>query len=198
MEELISQLVDEMKESLINIRRNIHCFPEIGWTEFRTSSIIADLLSDLEFEVKVGRKIIMPDSRMGVPDEKKIQDAKDRALAFGANSYWVEKMEDGLTGVVGIWDTGRTGPTFAFRFDIDGLEISENSGSNHAPWNQNFHSKIEGYMHACGHDGHIAIGLGVAQLISMMKEKLSGKIKLIFQPAEEGALVRGRWLMRGS
>lgn len=187
MEELISQLVDNMKENLIKIRRDIHSFPEIGWTEFRTSSLIADFLSDLGFEVKVGRDIIVPESRMGVPEEKTIQEAKERALSFGANSYWVEKMEDGLTGVVGVWDSGRNGPTLAFRFDIDALEISEDRGLNHVPWNQNFHSKVEGNMHACGHDGHIAIGLGMAQLISEMKEKLSGKIKLIFQPAEEGA-----------
>ncbi len=187
MEELISELVDNMKGSLINIRRDIHCFPEIGWTEFRTSSLLADFLSELGFEVKVGREIILPESRMGVPDEKTIQEAKERALSFGANLYWIEKMEDGLTGVVGIWDTGRIGPTLAFRFDIDALEISEDRRLNHVPWNRGFHSKVEGYMHACGHDGHIAIGLGMAQLISKMKEKLSGKIKLIFQPAEEGA-----------
>ncbi|MEH7402029.1 hypothetical protein V7148_13670 [Gottfriedia acidiceleris] len=86
MEELISELVDKMKGSLINIRRDIHCFPEIGWTEFRTSSLIADFLSELGFEVKVGREIIVPESRMGVPDEKTIEEAKERALSFGANS----------------------------------------------------------------------------------------------------------------
>ncbi|WP_218923242.1 MULTISPECIES: amidohydrolase [unclassified Bacillus (in: firmicutes)] len=187
MEELISQLVDNMEEDLINVRRNIHCFPEIGWTEFRTSSLIADFLSELGFEVKVGKEIIVPESRMGVPDEKTIQEAKDRAISFGANPYWIEKMEDGLTGVVGVWDTGRIGPTLAYRFDIDALEISEDKGTSHVPWNQNFSSKVEGWMHACGHDGHIAIGLGLAQLVSNMKEKLAGKIKLIFQPAEEGA-----------
>ncbi len=83
------------------------------------------------------------------------------------------------TGVVGTLKGGRPGPTLLIRFDMDALPIVEETGAAYA-------SKQEGVMHACGHDGHMAIGLGVAQILSSKSQELPGTIVFIFQPAEEG------------
>ena len=69
--------------------------------------------------------------------------------------------------------------TLAFRSDIDALEIEEQTGVS-------FKSTHQGKMHACGHDGHATIGLGVAEVLMQIKDQLHGTVKLIFQPAEEG------------
>ncbi len=83
------------------------------------------------------------------------------------------------TGVVGTLKGGRPGPTLLIRFDMDALPIVEETGAAYA-------SRQEGVMHACGHDGHMAIGLGVAQILSSKSQELPGTIVFIFQPAEEG------------
>ena len=84
----------------------------------------------------------------------------------------------GGTGVIATFDTGVAGPVIAFRADMDALPILEDTGLS-------FESKNSGVMHACGHDGHTAILLGLALLISKMKDNFRGVIKFIFQPGEE-------------
>ena len=81
------------------------------------------------------------------------------------------------------------GPTVAMRFDIDALGVFEEHDPSHRPAKEGFNSVNEGFMHACGHDGHATIGLGVAKVLMSIKDQLHGTVKLIFQPAEEG--VRG-------
>jgi amidohydrolase len=85
----------------------------------------------------------------------------------------------GQTGVVGILRAGRPGRTILLRADMDGLPVQEESGVA-------FASVEPGKMHACGHDGHVAVLLGAAQMISERKDALAGTIVLCFQPAEEG------------
>jgi len=85
----------------------------------------------------------------------------------------------GGTGVVALLRGERPGPTVALRADIDALPIQEASGVPHA-------SKNDGVMHACGHDGHTAILVAVAELLSRARGELSGNVKFIFQPGEEG------------
>jgi aminobenzoyl-glutamate utilization protein A len=75
------------------------------------------------------------------------------------------------------------------RFDIDALGVIESTAETHRPCREGFASVNHGMMHACGHDGHATIGLGVAKILMDIKEALHGTVKLIFQPAEEG--VRG-------
>jgi amidohydrolase len=84
----------------------------------------------------------------------------------------------GKTGVVAVLEGARPGPTIGIRADMDALPIHEQSG---VP----FASKVPGKMHACGHDVHTVIALGVAAALSEMKDRVKGKIKFIFQPAEE-------------
>jgi amidohydrolase len=85
----------------------------------------------------------------------------------------------GKTGVVGILDSGKPGKTLALRADMDALPMLEET---QLP----YQSQINGKMHACGHDGHTATLLATAHVLSTLKDQLSGKIKFIFQPAEEG------------
>ena len=83
------------------------------------------------------------------------------------------------TGVVALLEGKRPGPVALLRFDMDALPIGEQTGAEYASLNP-------GVMHACGHDGHTAIGLTVARLLNTHRNELAGTVKLVFQPAEEG------------
>lgn len=85
----------------------------------------------------------------------------------------------GKTGVVALLEGSRPGPTLLLRFDMDALPILEETGAAYA-------SQNPGIMHACGHDGHAAIGLTVAKILLNHRNELPGTIKLIWQPSEEG------------
>ncbi len=184
----IKTLAKSIEPKLIAYRRDFHKYPEVGWTEFRTSSKIAKILMDLGYEVKLGRKILKEEAIMGLPPQQEIRNEIERAVKEGANSKIIEMMEN-RPGVVGILHTDKPGPTVAFRFDMDALSITEAQDNEHRPYKENFSSIHDGIMHACGHDGHVAIGLGLAEMLMKIKDKLSGTVKLIFQPSEEG--VRG-------
>ncbi len=83
------------------------------------------------------------------------------------------------TGIVAMLKGGSPGKTILLRFDMDALPVTEKTGVD-------FASQNEGKMHACGHDGHMAIGLTTAKLLSETRQKIKGQIKFVFQPAEEG------------
>ena len=85
----------------------------------------------------------------------------------------------GKTGVVGFLEGSKPGPTILLRFDMDALPINEETGAEYS-------SQNPGVMHACGHDGHTAIGLTVAKILNQHKDQLKGNIKFCFQPSEEG------------
>lgn len=85
----------------------------------------------------------------------------------------------GQTGVVGLLPGSKPGPTLLLRFDMDALPVSEENDVE-------YKSRREGLMHACGHDGHMAVGLGVAHLMTRYQEEMAGTLKFAFQPAEEG------------
>src|SRR5512143_2078037 len=85
----------------------------------------------------------------------------------------------GKTGVVAMLEGQRPGPVVLLRFDMDALPILEETGADYA-------SQNAGVMHACGHDGHTAVGLTVARLLHAHTQELAGSVKLVFQPAEEG------------
>ena len=89
------------------------------------------------------------------------------------------------TGLLATLSCGQ-GPVLTFRFDIDGLPVQESNSSLHSPSREGFLSKNPGRMHACGHDGHIAIGLMTAKLLHQYRNQLHGTLQFLFQPAEEG------------
>jgi amidohydrolase len=99
------------------------------------------------------------------------------------------KVQTGIahTGVVGLLNSGRAGPVVALRADMDALPVTEEVDLPFASRTRaNFNGQDVGVMHACGHDCHVAILMGVAELLAGIKQQLAGSIKFIFQPAEEG------------
>ena len=98
-------------------------------------------------------------------------------------------MQTGVahTGVVGLLDSGRPGPVIALRADMDALPVTEQVALPFASTERTtFNGQEVGVMHACGHDCHVAVLMGVAEILAGIKTQLSGRIKFIFQPAEEG------------
>lgn len=177
---ILTQYTDEM----VQMRRSIHQKPETGWTEFRTTTLIVRRLKELGFKVLQGTSVINPDFVMGRYDEE-VELGIERALDAGITQEEIDAT-GGYTGAVGIWETGRPGPVTALRFDIDALYVPETQCINHMPRREGFASEYPGIMHACGHDCHAAIGLSLAHWIVDHAEELCGRIKLLFQPAEEG------------
>lgn len=167
-------------------RRAFHRYPESGWCEFVTTATIVAELREMGFDVKLGPEIIHRDFILG-RDDLEVADALSAAASL-VDEQLLAQM-DGLPGCAAILETGKPGPVFAFRFDIDCVQVQESSDPLHRPHAEGFTSQRAGLMHACGHDGHAAIGLGVASWLMKNRANLAGTFKLIFQPAEEG--VRG-------
>lgn len=183
-------LTPELTNRLVAWRRDFHRHAETGWTEFRTTSAIIAVLNGLPgWRLVYGHQLHAADERLGVPCTQVLAAARARALEQGAEPALVEDMGDGFTGVLAVLGTGRPGPTVCFRFDIDSNDLVELRDPSHRPFAEGFSSINDGAMHGCGHDGHAAMGLGLATLLSDRAEELTGTVKIIFQPAEEG--VRG-------
>ena len=178
---------DTYIQDMIETRRAIHHRPELGWTEFETMWIVASHLDKWGIPYVMGTKVINPEYVMG-RDETEVKDAIERAKKHGVPESFIEKTE-GYTGLVAIIETGRPGPVTAFRCDMDALPIRESDDPSHLPAKLGFASERTGVMHACGHDGHTAVGLTLAHWLWDHKDELCGKFKVLFQPAEEG--VRG-------
>ncbi|EGO65777.1 amidohydrolase [Acetonema longum] len=185
----VIKLAQAVEKKTVERRRDFHKFAESAWTEFRTASIVADTLSSLEYEVLAGDQAIDAAAMMGVPSLQELKKHAERALAQGANPKWVNIMQGGKTGVVGVMRFAKPGPTVALRFDMDANDAVEVQEDSHRPYREGFASVNKDAMHACGHDGHTAVGLAVAEVLAGLKDQLAGTVKLIFQPAEEG--VRG-------
>ena len=184
----IIRLAEGMENALTERRRDFHKYAEAGWFEMRTSSLIARRLTELGYEVLTGEDVCKKEARMGIPSQEALDASYERAIAQGADPEFVKRTKDGMTGVIGILRAGE-GPVVAMRFDIDALGVMERTDDGHFPAREGFGSVNPGMMHACGHDGHATIGLGVAEVLMQIKDQLHGTVKLIFQPAEEG--VRG-------
>lgn len=193
------RFLEDQHERLTNIRRDLHRHPEVGWTEYRTTHKISRELEGLGYDLAVGKDALDSEARLGVPDPETLAQHEKRAREAGVPEDRISKMEGGHTGLVARLDTGRSGPHVALRFDIDALPVHESGGEDHRPKALGFRSEAEGVMHACGHDGHAAIGLGVAAFLRRFEEDLSGRYTLLFQPSEEGsrgarAMVERGWL----
>ncbi len=91
------------------------------------------------------------------------------------------------TGVVAVLEGGQPGPTVALRADMDALPVTEQVDLPFASTvTSEYRGQTVGVMHACGHDNHVAILMGAAELLTGMKDQLAGRVVFIFQPAEEG------------
>ena len=131
--------VDDLKDEVIALRREIHMYPETAFEEYRTSELVYNYLSKLGLDVRKG----------------------------------INK-----TGVVADLLVDNPKGTVLLRADMDALPIQE---QNDVPYK----SKIDGKMHACGHDAHTAILLVAAKVLSQLKDKLQYNVRFVFQPSEE-------------
>jgi len=173
------------EKTLSEVRRDLHAHPETGWKEFRTTALVAEELDECGFTVHLGPEAVNVDGRLGVPDDREIEAAVDRARREGAPEEYLDRTE-GITGLVAERTFGDgSGPVVGIRVDMDALKRSEAMDDDHRPAREGFASKHTGVMHACGHDAHTTIGLGLARELSE-EGGFDGTLKLFFQPAEEG------------
>ncbi len=169
---------------LVSLRRDLHRKPEPAWREFYTTARIVEELEDrLELdELHVGPDAIAAEHRMGVPDESELETWYEQAREHGADEAVLESLKGGDTGAVAVLERGE-GPTVGLRVDIDGLPQPESEDPDHLPVAEGFRSEHDDAMHACGHDAHATIGIGVLEAIA--ESDFSGTLKVFFQPAEE-------------
>ena len=169
----------------VEYRREFHHYPEIGWREIRTSARVAEILETMGYSCLMGKDVLNEETisfEMLGEEEKAAE--KERAIAQGAAPAYVERT-GGYPGVIAILDTGKEGPVTAFRFDIDCLPYQEPPNPGFRPFDEGYISCNAECVHACGHDAHTAVGLGLADALLKRKDELKGKVKIIFQPAEE-------------
>jgi amidohydrolase len=147
--------------------------------------------ADLEAEVKsvepkvlAWRRDIHQHPELSNREERTAKLVADHLRGLGL------EVETGIahTGVVALLKTGKPGPTIALRADMDALPVVERTD---VPFRStvkaNYRGEEVGVMHACGHDSHTAVLMGVAEVLVKMKAGLRGNVLFVFQPAEEGA-----------
>ncbi|MFB6081833.1 MAG: amidohydrolase [Halanaeroarchaeum sp.] len=174
---------DDTRERLVALRRTFHRHPEPAWCEFWTTSRIVEELERIGVDdLLVGRDALASEDRMAVPDEETRATWLERAREAGARDATLEALAGGHTGAIASIDRG-DGPHVALRVDIDALRRRESSDPEHVPAAEGFRSENEGAMHACGHDAHITIGLGVLEAVAA--SGFAGRFTVVFQPAEE-------------
>ncbi|WP_222919976.1 amidohydrolase [Natrinema sp. SYSU A 869] len=165
-------------DDLVSLRRDLHRKPEPAWREFYTTARIVDelesRLGDDLAELHVGPEAIAGNHRMAVPDDADLTHWYEQARDAGVDKTVLERLEGGYTGAVAVLERGE-GPTVGLRVDIDGLPRRESDALDHAPVAEGFRSEHEGAMHACGHDAHATIGIGVLEAIADDGERLDGE-----------------------
>ncbi|MFP9191772.1 amidohydrolase [Natronosalvus vescus] len=171
-------------EALVSLRRDLHRKPEPAWREFYTTAKVVETLESLEadLDVFVGPDAIATEHRLALPDRDEIDSWYEQAAEYDVDPDVLESLEGGYTGAVAVLEQG-SGPTVGLRVDIDALPQPEADGDDHAPAAEGFRSEHEGAMHACGHDAHATIGIGVIDAIA--NSDFQGTLKVFFQPAEE-------------
>ena len=179
--------LSDTQKQIIQDRRYLHAHPEEGWCEFETTWFIARRVRNLGLNCQVGINVIEPSAVMG-RDAGRVREAQLRALSHGVPRDFLGEL-GGYTGAMAVLETGRPGPVTAVRVDIDALPIEETTNPEHEANVGGYRSEYPGFSHACGHDAHTAVGLGVVKWLSENKDRLCGTVKVLFQPAEEG--VRG-------
>lgn len=134
----------------------------------------SDPESAIEMMIRVRRKIhAQPEIGLQLPMTQQV--IVEHLEQFGVPF----QLGDSLSSVVGVIEGAKPGPTVLLRADMDALPLTERA---ELP----FSSRIEGAMHACGHDMHVAMLLGAARLLASMRKEICGRVVLMFQPGEEG------------
>jgi aminobenzoyl-glutamate utilization protein A len=169
-------------EALSALRRDLHRHPEPAWREFYTTARLVDELERRPLDALYVGSEVLSGERSGVPDEAELAAWRDRALSAGAREDVLDRLDGGTTGLLAVLERGE-GPVVGVRVDIDALPVTEADDDDHVPAREGFRSENEGYMHACGHDAHAAVGVGVIDAI--LDSDFSGTLKVVFQPAEE-------------
>lgn len=175
-------VTEDLKKKMKNLRREFHRYPETAWTEYRTAWRAAGELEKNGFQVYTGNAACCSDARMGLPSAAYLEACEQRALSEGVPKLIMERIGSGRTAVAGILKGKFPGPVRVLRFDMDALPVEEAETEK----NRDYLSRHAGIMHACGHDGHMAAGLGLAEILGKNRDKIRGEIRLLFQPAEEG------------
>lgn len=144
---------------------------------------IAQKAASLESKVITWRRDFHQNPELGNREFKTAE-----KIAVHLRSLGIEVQTGvGKTGVVGILKGGKPGPVVALRADIDALPVKERVDIPFASKAEGeYNGKVVPIMHACGHDTHIAILMGTAEILASIKSDLKGTVKFIFQPAEEG------------
>jgi amidohydrolase len=153
----VSADVAAEEERTIRTRREIHAHPELGFEEVRTSELVRHRLDEL-----------------GIPYRSGVAGTGVVGLLRGGGTGAAGNGGPGAAGSA----PGRGRPTLLLRADMDALPLQEENADE-------FRSRVPGRMHACGHDGHTAILLSTAAVLSGRRDRLAGDVKLVFQPAEE-------------
>ena len=153
-------------------------------SQFAIANTVTDLTNDIEPEVIQWRHHFHQYPELSNREFNTAKYVADHLRSLGLEVHTgVAK-----TGVVAILDSGNPGPVVGLRADMDALPVKED---NQLPFQSHETSEYNGktvpVMHACGHDTHMAMLLGAANVLVKMKDQLHGKVKFIFQPAEEGA-----------
>lgn len=130
---------------------------------------------ELKSEIIDVRRTIHKNPETGLKEVKTSEYIKNKLLEYGID----EIHNSAVTGIVGVLKGTEGKKTTAFRADIDGLPVKE---ENEVP----YASTVDGWMHACGHDGHVAAILGLAKYAAQNRNKIKDNLVFIFQPAEEG------------
>ncbi|WGD36969.1 amidohydrolase [Lysinibacter sp. HNR] len=172
---------------VIALRRELHAHPEIAFLEIGTSVLVREHLATHGWAVRSGPEVIDLESVAGAPDAAALDRAAAEAIAAGRNPELVARVRAEGTALIAILEGKRPGPHTAFRFDMDALPLEEATGDSHPPACEGFRSRYPGRMHACAHDGNVAVGLALAARLA--DRDFTGTVTLVFQPAEEG--VRG-------
>ncbi|MCU1633304.1 MAG: hipO [Micrococcaceae bacterium] len=173
-------------DRIIALRRQFHAHAEPGFLEYRTASVILAELRSRDIPVTTGAGAIDV-ARIALPPTQAEQDEWGRrAVEAGTPADDVAYFQQHGTAIIAELQGNRPGPTWGLRVDIDALPVEEESADDHAPAAGGYRS-VTPYMHACGHDGHAAIGLALADRLH--DGDFPGRVRILFQPAEEG--VRG-------
>jgi aminobenzoyl-glutamate utilization protein A len=174
-----------IRDELREVRRAFHRYPEPAWCEFATTARIVEHVERIGVdEVRYGPDLTDPDGRLSVPPDERLDEWFRRAREAGVREDVLERTRGGHTGAVAVLERG-AGPVVALRVDIDALSVAESDDPSHRPAAEGFRSTNDGVMHACGHDGHTTIGLGVLEAVA--ESDFEGTFEVLFQPAEEVA-----------